>query len=53
MDPKIFKSMQAASGAGGGKGWEILSYTDKIAQTREYNNSSINDTINGLSLIHI
>ena len=30
--------MQAASGAGG-KGWEILSYTDKISQTRNYTNS--------------
>ncbi len=30
--------MQAASGAGG-KGWEILSYTDKISQTRDYTNS--------------
>ena len=39
--------MQAASGAGG-KAWEILSYTNKPAQTRDYDNSSTGTvTING------
>ena len=51
MDPRILKSMQAASGAGG-KGWEILSYTDKISQTRNYTNS-ITGNVTPVSYTHL